>query len=292
MISDNITFEAANIATILWPDQGFEPEYEGGIVAVGKKLTEEFANENITDKLREKLGLNSDQMVYHQPKFDTTKGNEHIKLTRFSNDVGMNGVTADEVIFRVHVCNRIDGRRAKITVFTNFDLREHPLSASEMVALMNLVFRKEEELCRFIHEKIPESFSLGGVKYISNIASVESRDEDVDSIIESVFDKTELKVEPISNEKKLLDAYHVLLPNNELLSDNESITSESIRKAMNDVKAKQSKMIIYHANEKIPVKTLNYEIDPYHHRVITNLTKPYCVPAVTSRLVDDYLSMT
>lgn len=39
MISDDITFEAANIATILWLDHRFEPEPEDGVVSVGKNDT-------------------------------------------------------------------------------------------------------------------------------------------------------------------------------------------------------------------------------------------------------------
>ena len=297
MISSDITFEAVNVATILWPDYGFTPEHDGGIVAVGKKLTEYFTKEHIHDKLCETLGLDRENMVYSSPKFDAAKGNEHIKLTRLA-DIEIDGVTADEIIVRVHVCNRIERSRAKITIFANFEFRDHPLSAIEIVDLMDSVFKKEEDICRFIHKKIPESFSLGNIKYISNIASVESEDRDIDSIIKSVFlsDKTKFEFLPSSehvlDEKKMLDAYYVLLSNKTLVSaDRRSITPETIRDVIIDCKAKQSKTITYQTKNKIPAKTLNYESDPLH-RVITNLTTPYCASAVTNRLVNDYLSMT
>lgn len=298
MISSDITFEAVTVATILWPDYGFEPEHDGGIVAVGKKLTEHFTNEHIPDKLCETLGLDREHnMVYSRPKFDAAKGNEHIKLTRFA-DIEINGVIADEIIVRVHVCNRIERSRAKITIFANFEFRDHPLSAIEIVDLVDSVFKKEEDICRFIHKEIPESFSLGNIKYISNIASVESGDRDIDSIIESVFisDKTKFEFLPnpehVPDEKKMLDAYYVLLSDKTLVSaDRRSITPETIRDVLIDCKAKQSKTITYQTKNKIPAKTLNYESDPLH-RVITNLTEPYCASAVTNRLVNDYLSMT
>lgn len=299
MVSGDITFEAVNITTVLWTDHGFEPEPEDSIVTVGKELKEIFARGNVVGELSKMLEVSEADVEYHSPRFEPTKGNEHIKLTKFNN-IKMNGVTVDELILRVHVCNRVEGSRAKITVSANLDFREHPHDTMTTVNLMNSIFKKEEDICRFIHEKIPESFSLGGVKYISNIASVESNDPAIDVIIESVLasGKTEFEFSPhcadagrVLDKKKILDAYHVLLPTGTLISDAEPITPEAIRDAIDRVEAKQSKMIIYQSNKKIPTKTLNYEIGR-DHRVITNLTEQYSALAVTNRLVNDYLSLT
>lgn len=300
MASDDITFGAASIATILWPEEGFDPGDNGGIVSVGEKLTKEFDDKRVFDELCDEFGFDKEHnKAYRHPNFELSRGNEHIRLTKFT-DTQLNGSTAKDIILRVYVCNRIERRRAKITIFANFDFTSHPLNAVELTNFMGLVFNKEEDICKFIHEKIPDSYNLGDVKYISSIASVESGDENIDGIIESVLSRSDgdSKFEYTSNsgpvsENKILDAYYVLLSGKLLLStDRGSTTPEKIQDAISKYKATQSKMIIYQANEKIPAKTLNYEINPDRRRVITNLTEPRCAPVLTNKLVNDYLSLT
>lgn len=301
MNSENITFEAASIDTILWPEEGFNPEGEDGIIGVGEKLTKEFDNKHLLDKLCDEFDFNKECMGnYIHPQYERAKGLEHIRLTKFTNIEMFDGVTAKDIILRVYVCDRTMKRRAKITVSANFDFKNHPLNAMELTDLMNRVFEKEHNICKFIYGKIPESYQLGDIKYASSIASVESGDKDINDIIGSTLVRSDetIKFDYMSNssqvsENKTLDAYYVLLSGKLLLStDRESITLEKIRDAISKRKATQSKIVIYQSNEQIPAKTLNCEVVPNDYRLITNLTEQRSAMAVTSRLVNDYLSIT
>lgn len=300
MNPENITFEAASIDTILWPEEGFDPEGEDGIIGVGEKLTKEFDNKHLLDELCDEFDFNKEGMGnYIHPEYERSKGREHIRLTKFTN-IEMCGVTAKDMIMRVYVCDRTVERRAKITVSANFDFKNHPLNAMELTDLMNRIFEKEHDICKFIYGKIPESCHLGDINYVSSIASVESGDKDLNDIIGSVLVRSDenIKFKYMSNlnqvsESKTLDAYYVLLSGKLLLStDRESITPEKIIDAISKRKAIQSKIVIYQSNEQIPAKTLNCEVVPNDYRLITNLTEPRSAIAVTSRLVNDYLSIT
>jgi len=295
---ENITFEAASIDTILWPEEGFNPEGEDGIIGVGEKLTKEFDNKHLLDELcdefdKERMGN------YLHPEYELSKGLEHIRLTKFTN-IEMCGVTAKNIILRVYVCDRTVKRRAKITISANFDFKNHPLNAMELTDLVNRIIEKEHNICKFVYGKIPEAYHLGDIKYISSIASVESGDKDIKDIIGSVLVSSDenIKFKYTSNsnqvsENKTLDAYYALLSGKLLLStDRESITIEKIRDAISERKATQSEIVIYQSNEQIPAKILNCEVTPNDYRLITNLTEQRSAMAVTSRLVTDYLKIT
>ena len=294
MSSENITFSGLNIATIIWTKYGFEPDSEGNISTIGNELKEDFIKIELIDDVASQIDINKEDTIYDEPVFIGTPGRQHLKITRFLN-AKIDDVISKALILRVHVCNRIDKNRAKITSSIEFDFSDNPKNSIEIIDIMNSVFKKQQDICEFIHSKIPESYSLGDTYYVSNIASIESDDTDIDTIIESVFSTTKNNFETISDQilqKKMLVTYAVLLSNKLLLSPNiESITPDKIKDLMLELNAKQSKMVFYQAKEKIPTKTINLEIDKSHRNII-NLTEPYCATEVTDRLLNDYLGMT
>lgn len=294
MSSENITFSGLNIATIIWTEYGFEPDSEGNIISIGNKLKEDFSEIKLINDLATQMNMDKEDTIYGKPEFIGTPGRQHLKITRFLN-TKIDDVMSKILTLRLHVCNRIDKSRAKITASIEFDFSDNPKNSIEIIDIMNSVFKKQQDICEFIHSKIPESYSLGDTYYVSNIASIESDDTDIDTIIESVFSTTKNNFETISDQilqKKMLVTYAVLLSNKLLLSPNiESITPDKIKDLMLELNAKQSKMVFYQAKEKIPTKTINLEIDKSHRNII-NLTEPYCATEVTDRLLNDYLGMT
>lgn len=296
MNSENITFNGLNITTIIWTEYGFKPDSKGSIISIGDKLEEYFIQNKLIDELATQMNICEEDAMYGKPIFDRTKGNQHIKITRFL-DCKFDNVVSKMFTLRFHVCNRIDNSRAKITASAEFDFRDDPKNSIQIIDIMNSVFQKQQDICRYIHNTIPESYSLGDIYYVTNIASIESNDRDIDTLIASVFstDINNFELHYNSNripQKKMLETYAVLLSDKILVSPNiESITPEKIGNVMLEHNAKQSKMVLHQAKDKIPTKTMNLEIDQ-SHRIITNLTEQYCASEVTNRLVNDYLGMT
>ncbi|RLI99879.1 MAG: hypothetical protein DRP06_02805 [Candidatus Aenigmatarchaeota archaeon] len=238
-LKEEITFEAASLSTILWTDEGFIPK--GSIEETGEELAEYFNKNNIVCNFNPTKKDNSMDRIDF-PDFDI-KGNQ--------------------IDSHIYLGNRDEGHRAKIVVNANPEFRENPLDAKKTVELITSVLETEKSICGLIYNKIPQAYSLGNPKYLSNIVSVESRDPDIAEIIKyelpnskTKFEQSLLKgeIDPILS-KKILDIYSILL-----LNQKEPVTYEEIQSSINRLDAKQSGMILYGNGDKIPVKTLNYEV--------------------------------
>ncbi len=236
---EEITFEAASIATILWTDEGFRPKRS--IEETGEELAEYFNENNIVCN------------------FNPTKKNDSMDRIDFDNiDIDGNQINS-----HFYLGNKNEGHRAKIVVDANPEFRENPLNAQKTVELITSVLETEKSVCGLIYNKIPESYLLGNPMYLSNIISIESGDPDIAEIIKYAlpnkkgeFEQSLRKGEIGSTlSKKILDAYSVLLLNQEGL-----ITYEEIQDYMDRLNVKQSGMIIYGGSDTFPVKTLNYEV--------------------------------
>ncbi|MCK4730751.1 MAG: hypothetical protein KAT28_05530 [Candidatus Aenigmarchaeota archaeon] len=236
---NEITFEAASIATILWTDEGFRPE--GDIIKLGEELTNYFKENNIVCN------------------FNTTKKNDSMDRIDF-DDIYIDGNQIDS---HLYLGNRDEGHRAKIVVNANLEFRENPLDAQKTVELINSVLETEKSICGLIYNKIPKSCLLGNPMYSSSIISVESGDPYITEIIKYALPDNKIefeqsilqgKIDPVLS-RKILDAYSVLLFNQE-----GPITYEEIQGSIDRLNAKQSGMIIYDSGNAFPVKTLNYEV--------------------------------
>ena len=236
---NEIAFEVASISTILWTEKGFKPE--GNIVKSGEELAKYFNENNIICN------------------FNPTKKKDFMDRIDFDN-IDIDGNQIDP---HIYLGNRDEGHRAKIVVNANPEFRENPLDAQKTVDLINSILETEKGICGLVYNRIPKSCSLGTPIYSSNIVSVESGDPDIKEIIKYALPKDKSEFEQSLREseidprlsKKILDAYSVLL-----LNQRGPITYEEIQDSMDKFKVKQSRMIVYESGDKIPVKTLNYEM--------------------------------
>lgn len=302
-------FNEADVQTILWTEEGFRPE--PNIREVGRKLKAELEKKidsepdsplNIlVDAILKKFGKDRAEFKEAQIGFDETIGIEHLTLTRL-NDIESNEedpckISISKIIPRIYICNRTSDMRAKITVSSHVVLKGNCDIKKTSGAIVRIC-KFHEETAKDIFNIIPKSFELGGIKYLSDIISIESGNRRISSIIDSKFSQEgklfEINGNSINDadlEQELLETYSILVYNKNIDTDF-SVSYDDLAENFNRFKIKQSRMHFYQPHEPIPAKILNFEIEERMHRIISSITREECSEVVTTGLFKDYLSIT
>lgn len=296
MSSNDILFGAASIATIFWTAEGFTPSSKNGVVDVGTSLVKHLDEKDVINGIIKMMPPETESSIKGQLvlNFCDTCNNEYIEIIDLHN-IQYELYNLKRFTSRINLCNKEENRRAKIVMLMDLDFRDTPLNAKKMVETMDVFLLFQEAVGRFIYKNIPSEFMLGDVIYESNIISVESDDKELETIIDSMYDikaKKFIKKPKYKDmtDRKLLDAYYVLLSHGDLIS--KDMTEKLMEAEFVEHNVKQSNMVFHQENGgKVPSKTLNFEIEEGHRR-ITNLTKSYSAPLVTKRLSKDYLNLT
>jgi hypothetical protein len=291
MSHEGMAFNAASIATILWADRGFEPVPD--IVEVGENLKKHLSEINIVDKICKTFGIDKSTIIdpATQLDFDAAPGKERIRIAVF-RDVEIDSVKIQELTLRIHVCNRNLKMKSKVTAFANVLLENRP-NAERAAKIINSVFNIERKICRYIFGYINDAFSLGNVNYIGNIASIESGEKDIDTLIETVSADSISQNAVDGENKRIIDLYHVLLAN-DLITINQSLDRKSLLETLKKHEIKENRIKMYQSRVAIPVKAVNYELSNLSpiNRIITVLTRMRCGKSIALCLFYDYLGMT
>ena len=284
------------MASVLWTDLGFD--YSEGLRETCTRITQTLSDDQIIDQINNSIGNQSPTVKEAPFNIKVESGRERVKVVHYSN-LSIGGIDVEDFAIRIHVCNRALGMKCKITVFSVFDLKSMAyLSAKRDI---NAIRQKHREICDLIYSKIADEFGLGGVNYTSCITTVESKDHDIDSIVQSTFAKDVGKFEFLDSvgERKIADTWRLLLDDTDgstleqktEVSDIEMTLARKIYEGNVDefkIKIYQNKKIV------IPALVVNYakEVSLPFRRFITAITSPECGVQVTKKILRSYLNRT
>lgn len=300
-MSLQISYNGAYVTTILWTDHGFVPNPD--IISVCRKLYEYLDNEDIIGKLCDRLKIsetNADKMRY---SFVPTLGIQHITLGEMK-DVPLNSPPINSLIGRIYICDDTKNMKSKITVTSI--IRHNPSwTTVEMSDILRKIYTKNEDICKFIYEKIPSDYGLGKINYLSSISGIESPFNSLNDILDSRYNSNTKKIEfgkmsSISDPQSIADVYSVLLTRPSSIAS-ATIDKDSVIAEIEKYKVKESKIkvpIHQRPLQIVPAKTFNFRLlpsdmsDGVPRRIISNLTEPNCGHTIMSNLTSDYLGST
>lgn len=291
-----LTFDKACMASVLWTSLGFD--YSEGLRELCNRIVQTLSDDQIVDEIKSSIGNQSP--IEKVPPFDVKvePGRERIKIVHYSN-LSIDGISVEDFAIRVHVCNRALGMKCKITVFSIFDLKSTAyLNAKKDI---NTIRQKQRVFCDLVHDKMADKFELGDVNYTSCITSVESKDSDIDKIIESTFAKDVGEFEFLESvgERKIADTWKLLLDdtNGSILEKETEIRDieKTLADKIKDEDVDEFRIQIYQTKKIIiPALVVNYvkrACIPYK-RFITAITGPECCVQVTKKILRSYLNRT